>query len=116
MKSVSEMSANLTRVPASSAAFTVATNVNGEVTISEPGSIPMAWMAATSASVPLPTATACAYADQVGEGPFQALDHRPLGQVARPHDLQHQGFGVGAEFDATDGYLRCRHEVSPDGR
>ena len=54
------MSAKRTRAPASRAALTVATNVNGDVTISLPGSMPSAWMAATSASVPLPTATACA--------------------------------------------------------
>ena len=53
------MSAKRAVAPDSRIAFSVATKVNGLVMTSSPGPIPSAWSAATSAVVPLLTATAC---------------------------------------------------------
>ena len=59
LKVPGSMSANRAVAPHSRIAFSVATNVNALVTTSSPGPTPSTRSAATSATVPLATATVC---------------------------------------------------------
>ena len=83
-------------------ALTVATNVNGEVITSSPGPTPRAVRAATSAVVPLFTATACSAWQKASERSFEPGHLGALGELAGGQHRRHGGLDVRSKSDEAD--------------